>query len=176
LPKCPENSGDVDCFTVKEISTLEKIYADVSSQGKRFFPGWPVGAEIAANGSSGWNPWLVRDNDRPVSVLFGESFFRYMAFPETDPQYDWARFDFDKDPSRMAWIHQTLDATDPDLSRFQSQGGKVVMYFGWADSALNPLMGVEYYEKVVERMGPSTNGFSASSWCRACFTATEAWA
>ena len=47
------DSDNVDCFTVKEITTLGKIYADVLSQGKRFFPGWPVGAEIAANGSSG---------------------------------------------------------------------------------------------------------------------------
>src|SRR5437870_12181350 len=50
---------------------------------------------IAAHGYSRWIPWLVRENDRPVSVLFGESFFRYMAFPETDPKYDLARFDFD---------------------------------------------------------------------------------
>jgi feruloyl esterase len=33
------------------------------------------------------------------------------------------------------------------------------MYFGWADPALNPLMGVEYYEQVAQRMGARTNGF-----------------
>jgi feruloyl esterase len=33
------------------------------------------------------------------------------------------------------------------------------MYFGWADPQLNPMMGVEYYEKVVERMGSSTGDF-----------------
>ena len=159
LPKCPGDSNNVDCFTLKEIAALEKIYADVLSQGKRFFPGWPVGAEIAAHGSSGWIPWLVRDNDRPVSVLFGESFFRYMAFPETDPKYDLARFDFDKDPARIVWIHQVLDATDPNLSRYQEHGGKIVMYFGWADAGLNPRMGVEYYEQVSARMGPSTSNF-----------------
>ena len=56
-------------------------------------------------------------------------------------------------------IHQILDATDPDLTRFQQRGGKILMYFGWADPALNPLMGVEYYEKVSERMGAGTPGF-----------------
>jgi Tannase and feruloyl esterase len=34
------------------------------------------------------------------------------------------------------------------------------MYFGWADPQLNPLMGVEYYEQVVEKMGPSTGDFA----------------
>ena len=33
------------------------------------------------------------------------------------------------------------------------------MYFGWADPQLNPLMGVEYYEQVVEKMGASTTDF-----------------
>ena len=159
LPQCPADSEKVDCFTTKEIATLERIYGDVLSQGRRFFPGWPVGAEIAVRGSSGWNPWLVRDSDRPVAALFSESFFRFMAFPEADPHYDLAHFDFDKDPERMARIHQVLDATDPDLSLFQSHGGKIVMYFGWADAGLNPRMGVEYYEKVIGQMGPSTNSF-----------------
>ena len=33
------------------------------------------------------------------------------------------------------------------------------MYFGWADPALNPMMGVEYFEAVQQRMGPSTTDF-----------------
>jgi len=132
------------------------------SQSRAYFDGCSTGGRqglIAAHGYSGWIPWLVRENDRPVSVLFGESFFRYMAFPETDPKYDLARFDFDKDPARMVWIRQVLDATDPHLSRYQNHGGKIVMYFGWADAGLNPRMGVEYYEQVSERMGPSTSNF-----------------
>ena len=33
------------------------------------------------------------------------------------------------------------------------------MYFGWADPQLNPMMGVEYYEQVVDKMGASTDEF-----------------
>src|SRR5438552_11163941 len=33
------------------------------------------------------------------------------------------------------------------------------MYFAWADAGLNPRLGVEYYEQVSERMGPSTSNF-----------------
>ena len=35
----------------------------------------------------------------------------------------------------------------------------MLMYFGWADPALNPLMGVGYYETVTKTMGPSTADF-----------------
>ncbi len=71
-----------------------------------------------------------------------------------------SRFDIDKDPARMEELRQILDATDPDLSAFRRRGGKLLMYFGWADPQLNPLMGVEYYEQVVEKMGPSTGDFA----------------
>jgi len=33
------------------------------------------------------------------------------------------------------------------------------MYFGWADTALSPLMGIDYYEKVAAKSGPVTRDF-----------------
>jgi hypothetical protein len=56
-------------------------------------------------------------------MFYGEGFFKYIAPPKPDPNYD------------------------------------LFMYFGWADPALNPMMGVEYYQKVTERMGPATTDF-----------------
>ena len=161
LPKCAEGADNADCFTAAQIGTLEKIYGDVISQGKRFFPGWPAGAEVAGpNGRSGWDNWIVHEKSQPtISVNFGESFFRYLAFPEKNPKYALASFDFEKDPPRLAWIQSVLDATDPDLTRFKQRNGKLLMYFGWADPALNAQMGVDYYESAMARMGTSTTAF-----------------
>ena len=33
------------------------------------------------------------------------------------------------------------------------------MYYGWADPQLNPLMGVEYFEQVNQKMGTATGDF-----------------
>ncbi len=160
LPKCPEDAGQANCFSAGQVGALEIIYSDVTSRGQRIFPGWPVGAEIAGpNGRSGWDGWLIRDSAPTISVTFAETFFRNMAFPEKNPNYNLASFDFDKDPARLEWIHNVLDATDPDVSRFRDGGGKLIMYFGWADPALNAQMGVDYYESVLERMGASTPAF-----------------
>ncbi|MGH8245187.1 MAG: tannase/feruloyl esterase family alpha/beta hydrolase, partial [Gammaproteobacteria bacterium] len=160
LPRCPGETEGADCFTSLQIQALQRIYGGVVIGGKQFFPGLPVGAEIAGpNGRSGWENWIVRDEGRTISLNFAESFLRYMAFPERDPNYDWTRFDFDKDPARMEWIRSVLDATDPDLSAFKRRGGKILMYYGWADPALNPMMAVDYYEKVTEQIGPSTSEF-----------------
>ena len=160
LPKCEAGADRTDCFTAPQIGSLEMLYADVKSQGKRIFPGWPVGPEAAGqNGRSGLDPWMINDNGTSIGMGFTEGFFRYVAFPKPDPNYDAYGFDIDKDLPKLEPSHLILDATDTDLSAFQKRGGKILMYFGWADPALNPMMGVEYYQAVAERMGPATTDF-----------------
>jgi feruloyl esterase len=161
LPRCGAE-GDTDkCFTAAQIGTLEKIYADVKVQGKRIFPGWPVGAEVAgADGRSGWDQWIVRETpDKTIGYTFAESFFRYMAFPRKEEGIELRAFNVETHGPRLQWIHQILDATSPDLSGFRDRKGKLLMYFGWADQSLNAQMGVDYYESAVAKMGPGTESY-----------------
>jgi feruloyl esterase len=153
LPRCEPGADRLDCFTPGQIATLEAQYRDTQSNGKKIFPGWPVGSE------GGWDPWSVHEGGATLARSFSEGFFRYLVPVKPDPQYDIAQFNFDRDLARLDNIHRTLDATDTDLSGFQKRGGKLLMYFGWADPALNPMMGVEYYEAVTERMGAGTKNF-----------------
>jgi feruloyl esterase len=161
LPRCAAGSDDATCFTDAQIGTLEKIYGDIKSQGKVIFPGWPVGAEVAgADGRSGWDQWIVRETaEKTISASFAESFFRYMAFPRQDQGIELSAFDVEKHAPQLEWIHAILDATNPDLSAFRDRKGKMLMYFGWADQSLNPQMGVDYYESVVQKLGPATTDF-----------------
>ena len=165
LPRCARDVDGPACFTAAQIRTLETIYGGTSRRGEPAFPGWPVGAEIAAPGPGGaatsaWIPWFVTaPNARPIQASFGETFFRNMAFGRPVLDYDWTTFNVDADLDKLQTARAALDATDPDLSRFKARGGKIVSYFGWADPALNPMMGVRYYESVTERLGPATAGF-----------------
>jgi tannase/feruloyl esterase len=161
LPRCSAESGDA-CFTSSEITALDSIYSGVALKGAPVFPGWPVGAEIGIEKGTptGWMPWfLASAPNRPVQALFGETFFRYIAFGRSDPSYEWLTFNIDADYEKLAAVRATLDATDPDLSRFHARDGKILSYFGWADPALNPMMGVEYYERVASKMGSATSDF-----------------
>jgi hypothetical protein len=40
-----------------------------------------------------------------------------------------------------------------------SAGGKLLMTYGWADSILQPMMGVNHYERAVATNGPATTDF-----------------
>jgi feruloyl esterase len=162
LPRCANDSEGRICFTPDQLRTLDTIYGSVQRNGTEFFPGWPVGAEVAAPGAatSGWMPWFVGPpTPGPIQISFGEAFFKYMAFGRPNPSYDWLTFNLDADLEKLQWARGVLDATDPDLSRFKARGGKIVSYFGWADPALNPMMGVNYYESVAQKIGPSTADF-----------------
>jgi len=161
LPRCAAGVDQPDCFTTGQIAALERLYSDVQSQGRRYFPGWPVSSEVSGpNGQSGWIGQMVNGPNGPGTwPRYAETFLRYEAFPERDAQLPLSRFDIDKDPARTTLAAQILNATDTDLSAFENHGGKLLMYFGWADPQLNPLMGVEYYERVVEKMGGATPDF-----------------
>jgi feruloyl esterase len=167
LPHCAAGADQPDCFTADQIASVERIYGDVMSGGKRFFPGWPVGAEVAGpNGQSGWLGQEVNGpNGAGAWTSYGGNFLRFVApgskapTSESDFHVLFRQFDINKDPARMEELHLILDATDTDLSAFRRRGGKLLMYFGWSDPQLNPKMGVEYYEQVVEKMGSSTDDF-----------------
>jgi hypothetical protein len=161
LPRCAEGTDQPDCFTASQIAAANRLYSDIFRQGKRFFPGWPVGAEVAGpNGQSGWlGQPVAAPNGGSVWANYARSFLRFMATPGADPSQSIADFDIDKDIPRLAFLHEALDATDPDLSVFRQRGGKLIMYFGWADPQLNPRVAVEYYEQVADRMGDSTPDF-----------------
>ena len=166
LPLCSDASNGDQCFSAADIQALERIYGGVVSQGDVVFPGLPVGAEGRGaptagrpNGEVGWARWIVRDQGRTRQLEFADSFLKYMAFDQDDPDYDWRTFDFDEDHARLTAIRQILDATDPELTVFRDRGGKILSYFGWADPALNPLMGIDYYERVSETIGPDTSDF-----------------
>ena len=78
---------------------------------------------------------------------------------DDDPVKAFRSFDIDSAPAKAEEFRQIINATDTDLDAFRKHGGKLLMYFGWADPQLNPRMGVEYYERVLATMGDSTGDF-----------------
>src|SRR5262249_21553726 len=152
LPRCANDVDGPACFTSSQANALDTIYGSVTSKGAEFFPGWPVGAE------AGWAPWFV-STQPPIQIAFAETFFKNIAVGRPNAKYDWMTFNIDTDIDKIEAARAMLDATDPDLSRFKARGGKIVSYVGWADPALNPLMGLGYYESVARKMGGAADDF-----------------
>ncbi len=164
---CATGTDDATCLTPKQAEAIAKVYSGPVSNGKPFFPGYMPGSEAVVAGlfgggtGSGWLNVIVsaQPDAKPADFNLAENTIRYLAHTPPQPNYDYKSFDYDKDLHLLdAWSKQ-VDASNPDLSKFKKHGGKLLMTYGWADSILQPMMGVHYYEQAVAKNGADTRDF-----------------
>ncbi len=147
---CKAGASD-SCLTPPQAAALQKLYEGPhDSHGHVIFPGYLPGAEA---GNGGWSIWIV--GPAPMKSLisfFGVNYFKYMVYDK--PDWDYRTFDIAKDmPIAEQKTAEALNATDPNLSKFKSRGGKLILYHGWDDPAIPAVNTVNYYESVLKTMG-----------------------
>jgi hypothetical protein len=166
VPACREGDGP-DCLTPAQAGTVAKIYGGPVSNGKPFFFGYMPGSEavmpslFGGGSGSGWMNVIVSAQPGGTAADFSlaENTMRYLVHNPPDPDYDCSTFDFDRDIHMLDAWGKLADAKNPDLSAFRKRGGKLLMTYGWADAILQPMAGVDYYEKALEKNGPDTPDF-----------------
>jgi feruloyl esterase len=132
------------CLTQPQLGALKKIYAGPSNPrtGKKIFPGFTVGSELA---------WTGLVTNLTASGL-GNGYFANLTFE--DPNWDYRTFDFDQD---MAFADRKVgrlgNAIETDLSPAKRRGVKLIQYHGWNDQTLQPPYSPQYYESVAKEMG-----------------------
>jgi feruloyl esterase len=84
----------------------------------------------------------------------GSSFVRY--FIAADPNFDPRQFRPEDFRARIEHISALMDSTDPDLSRYAGRGGKLILKENMADHAISPFNAIEYYKRVVEKLGQAS--------------------
>jgi pimeloyl-ACP methyl ester carboxylesterase len=163
-------AGDAPyCLTPAEVGAAEKIYGGpVNSHGQLLYPGGvPFGSEPF------WPVWVTGTSNRPAwMALFVQDFYRYLPLPAPGPDFKVTDYNFDKDPSRLAYSASIFNAAtfNPstgeiefgDMSAFRERGGKLIIYHGWADSLVTPQLTVDFYEALAKKSGgiAATQGFA----------------
>ena len=154
LRACPGDKPASDCLTTAQRKAIAAIYAPtVEHQRGTVYPGQPFGGE---NLQGGWTGWIVgRDSNlmRTLHVPSAQAMFaiegaKYLMFSDTTWDYSRYRGSFTKDAARFGEIG---NADDPNIGRFGARNGKLILYHGWADPALNPLATIDYYEQALSK-------------------------
>ncbi len=146
------------CLSGSEIAALETITKGPMLDGKPYHVGFPYGGE---GNPAGWGSWLVGMGNaagpgRPsLAYGFGYDFLRY--FVKQDPTWSYKDFNLADFTEETKALQATLSPTDPDLSAFRNSGGKLLMYHGWSDAALSPLMSIRYYNEVMAKDPTASN-------------------
>jgi feruloyl esterase len=137
---CAEGQAGAQCLTPAQLETVETYYGGLrNGSGELIFSGQALGNPIGAQSGMGPNSGVTDT-------------VRIWAFQ--DPDYDWREFDLDRDMPIIDAAVGYVDAVDPDLSEFEANGGKLLLYAGWGDTTITPENTALYYESVLEEMGP----------------------
>jgi len=138
---CPTGVSQESCLTPEQLSAVEEHYTGLhNSKGEMIFSGQALGNPVAASRVS---------NEMPNAFAWDS--VRILGFQNEN--YDWRQFDIDRDMPLVDKATGFVDATDPDLRAYESQGGKLLLYAGWGDTGITPKNTVYYFESVLEEMG-----------------------
>jgi len=154
-----------DCLMAGQVTTVNKIYAGATANGKPFAYGFPVGHE---GGATGWAQWIsgavAPAKQEDGSLAYGgtrlpsgyglmEPNFRFLALDNDDPSFSWKVLNLDRDLPRLKTMTEILSPLDPDLRPFKKLGGKLIMYHGWSDPGISAAGTVAYYDRMVKAVG-----------------------
>jgi hypothetical protein len=167
VPACSPDTDNADCLTAAQAAAIAKVYSGPVSNGKPFFPGFMPGSEAVMPGlfgggsGSGWMNVIVspQPDGKPADFGLAENTMRYLVHKPPKPDYDYKTFNYDRDINLLSAWGKQADAKDPNLATFNKRGGKLLMTYGWADSILQPMMGVNYFEQAKAKNGPGTTDF-----------------
>jgi feruloyl esterase len=137
--KCQGGQAAGTCLAAPQVTEAERLYSPVRNPRTllELYPGFARGSE------SQWS--LIQGALVPY---FAQPLLANTVF--NNPNWNWTTFDFDKDAALVDRVlSPVINATNPDLSRFQAQGGKLLMTQGWADALNAQTLPIEYFNNVL---------------------------
>jgi feruloyl esterase len=150
---CKAGQAASTCLTTAEAGVVWRLHnGAVTADGKRLEPAisheW--GSELD------WTLFIPSAQGQHVgSEQFVLAYARYLGYPNF-VDADWQLADLKLTVAGFWQAMQSssyLSAMDPDLSRFQRDGGKLVLWHGWSDQHISPQGTIEYYDAVRKTLG-----------------------
>jgi Tannase and feruloyl esterase len=150
-------------LTDEQRKAISAIFKGAYNSKGPIYPGFSPVAECVPDQWIAWitgpaPPVFAKDHIPDLTFAFGTQIFKYLIF--NDPEWNYATYDFsnfDRD-SRLAAAY--LNATNPNLDALKARNGKLIIWHGWADTALPAQGTVDYYRQVQE------HDPRASDYCR----------
>jgi feruloyl esterase len=145
---CKDGDGP-NCLNAEQAETARRIYAGptlgLTVPEFPLFPGLEPGSEM------GWSTLAG-----PKAMSLAEEMYKYAASKyTTNPNWDVKDFTV-ADIERFEKEKGTeTNSVDPNLKPFFAAKGKLLIYHGWADPGVPPMGSVNYFNNVIETVGPA---------------------
>ena len=170
--RCKSGEASSDCFSEAQIESLAAVYRETvwkDAKGNvivsypRFLLG---GGEALAGGLGAIIGRVPMPRPQPPGrmaalvqlgvggmLAYGNTGVRYLI--ARDGSFDTVGFDHRPYAPRIVEAVKLLSTDDPNLSRFQERGGKLIILHNTSDLAVTPASTIDYYNNVVKTMGAS---------------------
>ncbi|KAJ7154848.1 Tannase/feruloyl esterase [Mycena crocata] len=140
---CPPSGSSSSCLTVSQLATAQAFYSGTVDPltGELIYPGFVPGSELTWTGEGAiYNQY--------ATAIFENTWAKNLSY---DPLAD---FDFHADLEKVQdGLGVFIDANSPDLSRFHTRGGKLILSQSMADSINPQKFPLDYYSRVQTTVG-----------------------
>ncbi len=166
---CPGDVNAEDCLTTVQLQTIKDFYSGAyDSKGISILKGKALGSEFSwasnaiPHAGNSMYPARFRTSGDHINYLFYET-DPGVPVPELNdlshtpdknrmpPEWAWWEFNIDDiTAGKGDFMASITNAVDPDLTRFLvKNGGKLILYHGWADGGAHPEPTLDYYREVI---------------------------
>jgi len=152
VAQCKEGQDPGTCLTPAQVKAARKIYSGPHDKhGNLLFPGYEPGGEAA---TGDWTSWITGSSPTTPGSQYTLGLGFACDLVQGVTSCDYLAVDVDKqDALARRTLQPILSSVDPDLRPFKRHGGKMIQYAGWADAAIAPENGLNYYRAVERTMG-----------------------
>ncbi len=154
------------CLSPEQVAAAKAIHGEAEFGGISW-PGTPMGVELPGN-PLGWLIWISGGYVEGAEMDFHpgseQSAFEEPPIPNAtwgfatqmmkyffynDPDWTYEGYDFSDYAHHAERLSSSVDADNPDLSKFRANGGKLILDNGWMDGSLTAYGTINYYESVL---------------------------
>lgn len=152
VAQCKSGQDPSTCLTSAQVEAARKIYAGPHDRhGNLLFPGYEPGGEAFAGD---WTAWITGSSPASPGAQYTLGFGFGCDLMQNVTSCNYLGIDVDQqDATARKTLQPILSSVDPDLRPFKRHGGKMIQYAGWADAAIAPMNGVNYYNAVQRAIG-----------------------
>jgi len=143
---CPAGTDGPSCLNADQVAAMKSYYA---------------GSINLANGAV-INPGNARGSETSNPAALGLALNESLAEPNFDSLFKWVfgltwqwqTFDFNRDVDLVDQVLAAdLNANSTDLRPFAGNGGKLILYAGWADPLIPSQSSINYFNALVASYG-----------------------